>query len=44
MNWQRGNQKIQKWKSCAVSWIQKSKTFKKNEIEVTSNKPKIATL
>lgn len=31
MNWQRGNQKIQKWKSCVVSWIQKSKSFKKNE-------------
>ena len=29
MNWQRGNQKIKKWKSCVVSWIQKSKTFNK---------------
>jgi hypothetical protein len=29
MNWERGNQKIKKWKSCVVSWIQKSKTFNK---------------
>ena len=34
LNWQRGNQKIQKWKSCVVSWIAKSKTFNKNN---TSN-------
>ena len=30
MNWQRGHQKIQKWKSCVVSWIAKSKTFNQN--------------
>jgi hypothetical protein len=35
MNWQRGNQKIQKWKSCVVSWIQKSKTYNKKNAVVT---------
>lgn len=30
MNWQRNGGKIQKWKSCVASWIQKSKTFNQN--------------
>jgi hypothetical protein len=45
MNWQRGNQKIQKWKSCVVSWIQKSKKYNnQNQVQPTQPQLKVINL
>jgi hypothetical protein len=42
MGWKRkGGAKIQKWKSAAHQWMAK---LEPNKLEITTNKPKLATL